>query len=83
MCCRCKAGVSASVDEPGIPPLCDRCWGEVGEGIIPGVEVMDTESPSLKGTVKRLEDNLAVVIIRGERVWLPVATLITTSAGRR
>jgi hypothetical protein len=70
---------SASVDEPGIPPLCRECWEKEGLPVKPGDNVICTVAhPSSSGVVTRLVDGSIAVTqtLDGGESWNPVALLV-------
>lgn len=78
-CVACGVGDSVSVDENGIPPLCDSCWARAGENVGPGNRVVCTVShPDCSGVVRALDDGYIAIVdtLDGGTAHIPVAELV-------
>lgn len=77
-CIACPRGRSVSVDEPGIPQMCQSCWNRAGQRIRVGSRVVATEDDTSIGTVRKIEDgNIAVIDCNdGGEAWIPTPLLV-------
>lgn len=79
-CIACRKRNSTSVDEPGIPPLCNECWGRTGDrDVRVGAKVVCTAHVEYNGTIRCMDDSDFIAIVKtddGGEAWIPVAELV-------
>jgi hypothetical protein len=77
-CISCRSRKSVSVDEEGVPPLCNACWHRRGLPVKKGDRVICVVAQSCSGTVEAVHDGTMAQVATddGGEAWLPFAVLV-------